>query len=158
MAIRAELKGYQFSFVFKILDQKKYAGYVVKGRTGVWLNFTNSSGEEDPNKLARLYLGAGGSRGKKGEHLDIDSVIGNYVSIKVESQKNQKTRKVYQQVIEVREATTDELVTAKTNEFEVDRVEKALKEAEEKSFSETTSLTQKPVMDLEPQTPGEIPF
>ena len=158
MAIRVELKGYQFSFTFKILDQKKYAGYVVRGRTRIWLNFTNTSGEEEPNKLARLYLGAGGSRGKKGERLDIDSIIGNYVAIQVESQKNQKTRKVYQQVINVRELTTDELVVAKTNEVEVDRVEKALKAVEEKSLSESIPLTQKPVLDSEPQTPGEIPF
>jgi hypothetical protein len=158
MAIRVELKGYQFSFTFKILDQKKYAGYVVRGRTGIWLNFTNTSGEEEPNKLARLYLGAGGSRGKKGERLDIDSIVGNYMAIQVESQKNQKTRKVYQQVVNVRELTTDELVIAKTNEVEVDRVEKALKAVEEKSLSESIPLTQKPVLDSEPQTPGEIPF
>jgi hypothetical protein len=166
-AIRAELKGYQFSFVFQILDQKKYAGYVIKGRTGIWLNFTNTAGEEDPNKLAKLYLGAGGSRGKKGERVDIDSIIGNYVAIKAESQKNKTTRKVYQHVIDVRELTTDELVTAKTNEYEVDKVEKALKAIEEKTLTETVSLinfgtldsfTQKPVMDSEPQTPGEIPF
>jgi hypothetical protein len=159
-AIRAELKGYQFRFVFKILDQKKYAGYSVRENTGIWLNFVNTAGEEEPNKLARLYLGAGGIRGKKGERANIDSILGNYVAIKVESNKNQKTRKVYQQVVDVRELTTDELVTAKTNEFEVDKVEKAMKEVEEKALlgSDTASFTQKPIMDLEPQTPGEIPF
>jgi hypothetical protein len=89
------------------------------------------------------------------------------VAIKAESQKNKTTRKVYQHVIDVRELTTDELVTAKTNEYEVDKVEKALKAIEEKTLTETVSLinfgtldsfTQKPVMDSEPQTPGEIPF
>ena len=157
-AIRKELKGYQFSFTFNILDQKKYAGYTVRGRTGIWLNFTNTAGEEEPNKLALFYLGAGGARKKKGEKVSIDSIIGNYVAIKVESSKNKTTRKVYQQVIEIREVTTDELVTAKTNEVDFERVEKALKEAEEKPVSETISYTQKPVLDVEPQTPGEIPF
>ena len=131
MAVRMELKSYQFSFTFKILHQKKYAGYVVRGRTGIWLNFTNTNGEEDPNKLARLYIGAGGVRGKKGEHLDIDSILGNYVAVKVESTKNKTTRKAYQQVTEVRELTTDELVAAKTNEVDVDKVERAMKAAEE---------------------------
>lgn len=157
-AIRAELKPFRFSFVFKILDQKKYAGYIVKGTTGIQLNFTNTWGEEEPNQLAQFYLGAGGKRIQKGERTDIDSILGNYVAIKVESKKNQQTRKVYQKVVQLRELTVEELVIAKTNEVAADKVEKAIKVAEEKSFTETTVFTQKPVMDSEPQTPGEMPF
>ena len=156
--VRKELSAYRFSFVFKILDNKKYAGSIIKATTGIFLNFTNTWGEDDPNQLAQLYLGAGGVRIKKGERTNVDSILGNYVAIQVESKKNQQTRKVYQRASKVRELTTDELAVAKTNEAEIDKVEKAVREAEEKALSDTMPLTQKPVLDQEPQTPGEMPF
>lgn len=158
--IRAELKGYQFSFTFKVLDSKKYSGYTVKARTSIYLCFVNTEGEFEPNKLAQLYLGAGGQQVAKGARADVDSVLGNYVAIQVQSQKNQKTRKVYQQATKVRELTTEEMIRAKANEAEIDRIEKALKEAENKSLSASESgqsITQMPAMDTQ-QKVEDIPF
>ncbi|MEQ1678481.1 MAG: hypothetical protein ABL876_17430 [Chitinophagaceae bacterium] len=158
-AIRTELNSYQFSFTFKVLESKKFAGYTVKTRTSIHLCFKNTEGEFEPNKLAQLYLGAGGQEGKTGERMDIDSIMGNYVAMQVQSQKNQKTRKVYQQVTKVRELTTEEMIKAKSNEVEIDRIEKALKEAEHTSLGSTepgVPLTQRPA--IEGQRAEDIPF
>ena len=161
--VQDEVKSYQFSFTFKVIEGKKYAGYYVKGRTGIWLNFEKADGTFQPNKLAQFYLGAGGVQPKVGEKVNIDSVIGNYVAIKLESNKNQKTKKVYQQVVKVRELTDDELIRAKSIELEINKIENALKQAEEKSLENSTpglskDLTQKPVLDTKEQNIKDIPF
>jgi hypothetical protein len=161
IATRRELQGYQFSFTFKILEDKKYSGYVVKGRTGIWLNINNTAGEYDPNKLAKLYLGAGGEEGKKGQTMDIDSIMGNYVKIKVESNKNQKTKKTYQQVSDVQVLSDEELTRAKENETIINAIEKAMKDAEERAlqdYAEKNNFTQKPVLDVDPAQNKDIPF
>ena len=161
--VQDEIKSYQFSFTFNLLEGKKYAGYRIKGRTSIWLNFEKADGTFQPNKLAQFYLGAGGIQPKVGEKTNIDSIIGNYVAIKLESNKNQKTKKVYQQVVKVRELTDDELIRAKSNEIEINKIENALKQAEEKSFETTTpgldkKLTQTPVLDTKEQNIKDIPF
>ena len=160
-AVRSELSGYNFNFTFKILEDKKYAGYVIKGRTGIWLNINNTSGEYDPNKLAKFYLGAGGREGTKGQTMDIDSILGNYVKIKVESNKNQKTRKTYQQVTEVQVLNDEELTRAKENETIINTLAKAMQDAEERTlqeFAEKNNFTQKPILDIDPSQSKEIPF
>lgn len=161
--VQDEIKSYQFSFTFKVIEGKKYAGYYVKGRTGIWLNFEKTDGTFQPNKLAQFYLGAGGIQPKVGEKTNIDSVMGNYVAIKLESNKNQKTKKVYQQVVKVRELTDDELIRAKSIELEVNKIENALKEAEEKTEQAhvkglDAKLTQTPVLDTKEQNIKDIPF
>lgn len=159
--IRNELKAYQFSFTFKILEDKKFSGFVVKARSSIYLCFNNTDGEREPNKLAKLYLGAGGLEAKKGEKMNIDSIVGNYVKMKVESNRNQQTKKVYQSVVEVGQLTTEELTRAKVNEVEIMKIEKALEEAEKKSLSASLSsgnLTQAPVLENKPANDKEIPF
>lgn len=156
--VSAELNGYQFSFTFKILDSKKYAGYIVKARTGIHLCFNNTHGEFSPNKLAKLYLGAGGAQVEKGERMDIDTILGNYVAIKVDSQRNQKTKKVYQQVVEVRELSTEELTTAKVNENEINKIEKAVEDAELRAQAEPgVPFTQTPTLEKQERA-EDIPF
>ncbi|MGI0059775.1 MAG: hypothetical protein ACREBJ_08395 [Nitrosotalea sp.] len=157
--IRKEISSYQFSFTFKPLQDKKFAGYIVRGRAGVWLNFTNTAGEYEPNKLARLYSGAGGEEAKKGEKINIDSILGNYVKVQVKSDRNEKTRKVYQHVVDVKTLKTEELALAKENEVEIDKIEKAMKASEEKSLEKTHlgEIVQEPVMGKEDNT-KEVPF
>lgn len=158
---RNELKGYQFSFTFKVLEDKKYSGYAVRGRTGIWLNINNTEGEYDPNKLAKFYLGAGGEAGKKGASLDIDSILGNYVKIKVESNKNKTTRKTYQQVTDIDVLTVEELTRAKENETIIDTLAKAMKDAEERTlqeYGEKNNFTQTPVLEQDQEKKKEIPF
>ena len=136
--IAKELKSYQFSFSFKPLANKKYINYVVRGRTGIFLNFETEDGEFRPNKLAQFYLGAGGTQTKKGEKTDVDSILGNYVAFKVESNKSKTNGKVYQQVIKLRELTDEELIQAKLVENDIRKVEKAIDEAEKKVLEDTT--------------------
>lgn len=161
-----DVKAYQFSFVFSPLEDKKWANYSVRGRTGTWIAFEKKDGTHSPNKLAQFYLGAGGKTAKKGEKINIDSVIGNYVAIKLSNNKGKSNGRVYQQVTSVRELTTDELARAKSVEVEIRKIEEAVKAAahavsDRDQEVEGASITQKPVMETElgsADSSGEVPF
>lgn len=167
---REEMKRFQFQFLFQPLAHKKFANYRVRGNTGLFISFVNSEGEDTPNKLAKFYLGAGGAKVEKGKNVDIDSIVGNYVAVKVKGKKNQKNGKVYQDVYDIRELTDDELIAAKTVEAEVRKIEDALRTAEAaaaKSVSdvdqdgptvEATSFQQKPVLEQTQERQAEPPF
>lgn len=145
-----ELKGYQFSFVFKPLEGVKYTGYFVRGRTGTRISFYKTDGSYEPNKLAKFYLGAGGKEAKRGERLNIDAILGNYVAVKLQHDKNQTTKKVYQQVVDVREVTNDELVQAKSVELEIKEIESKLVEEKKKLLEKTLGedgVTQRPILE-----------
>jgi len=154
-------KSPQFSFVFKPLDDLKYSGYFVRGKTGTRVAFEKQDGTYEPNKLAQFYTGAGGERAARGERLDIDSIIGNYVAIKLKSDKNQNTKKVFQQVVAIRVLTNDELVKAKTVEMQVKEVESAILTEKKKVLEQTLGerdITQTPILEHMEDVDGTTSF
>jgi len=159
-----DLRKFQFQFTFKPLVSKKFAGYRVQGNTGLYLSFRKPDGEFAPNKLAKYYLGLGGKQVGKGENVNIDSVLGNYGAIKVQSEKNKKTSKVYQRVADIRELNDVELAQAKIVELDLKKIEDAIRAAEEKSFVDAgpsvSGEPQIPILEQQSglQTGGKIPF
>jgi hypothetical protein len=162
------IKQYVFQFTFKPLLDKKFSGYTVRGNTGLNIQFENSTGDYEPNKLAELYLGLGGSRAGKDGKLDIDSVIGGYAAIKLVNKPGKKTtgkRRVYQNVVAVRALTDDELAQAKILEIELKHIEDAITAAEAKAEAEAADIeeggvrevTQTPVLEKTEGT-GPAPF
>ncbi|MGH9426476.1 MAG: hypothetical protein ACRD2L_09260 [Terriglobia bacterium] len=157
----AELKRFQFQFVYKPLTDKKFAAYRVRGNTGLWMNFTRDG---EPNKLAQVYTTAGGKKPEKGQNVDIDTIIGNYVAIQVSSEKNKKNNKVYQKVSDIRPLGDDELGKAKVIEVELKKIEEAVKAAEEKArtdaeppATDTVIETQRPILESKGKD-QEVPF
>lgn len=147
-----EVKAFQFRFVFRPLESKKSAGYTLMGRTPTRLIFENAGGAPNPNKLAQFYLGAGGVRVKTGERLDLDSIIGNYVAMKLQNEKSANNGRIYQQVVALRPLTNEELLRAKGIEIEVKEIEKALAEEKKKILQQTLDnldVTQTPIMEAE---------
>ena len=130
--LKDTLYSHRLNFLFQPLGDKKFAEYRVRMRTGITISFNAPDGTYAPNNLGKLYLDAGGKTAAKNERIDLDSIIGNYVAIKVENTKNKTNNRIYQQVIGVRQLTDAELARAKAVENEIRTIEEEVEKEREK--------------------------